>query len=315
MIQIANEPHTDTKCTKCEKVFSTVQKLNCHIERKIPCDRIMKCAKCNKEFARLSHYNQHQKRKTTCAPIKGDPTVQISPLTCIYCIKAFKSKYSLTNHYNICKIKNGGMNLLFDEINRLSAENKEMKKELKKIQRTTTINIDNSRVINNHTNVELNINFVCANTFSDYVIEFLKEETIKLLTAKENENKPVGELATKFLTQMIASLHRNPERPTFQGIYANDTSDDANEAFVHFAHGWIKTNWCNARYGTVHTICDPLSADPEVKESDKREVIECAKGAANYMGITPNEIFKEEDIKYLNKTAGDILAFDTIHRE
>jgi len=38
------------KCDKCNKEFKVKQSYQRHLNKKIPCDRIIKCEVCNREF-------------------------------------------------------------------------------------------------------------------------------------------------------------------------------------------------------------------------------------------------------------------------
>ena len=82
-------------CKLCKKVFGSIQSLERHHKRKIPCNRILKCMDCGKIFKLKSNLTRHKNRKTSCKPIHGNLTVKVNDKTCIYCRKVFKSKYNV----------------------------------------------------------------------------------------------------------------------------------------------------------------------------------------------------------------------------
>ena len=99
--------------------------------KKIPCDRKLKCDKCNIIFKNISNLKRHINRKNPCEPITGDPTQPTPMNTCHFCYRKFAHKQSLHNHFNTCKIKNGGMDLLFKKIEELTDEVKQLRPHIK----------------------------------------------------------------------------------------------------------------------------------------------------------------------------------------
>jgi len=53
-------------CHKCNKLFSTKQSLDRHLNRKYKCDRKIICEKCGLEFKTKQHLQNHQKIKGDC---------------------------------------------------------------------------------------------------------------------------------------------------------------------------------------------------------------------------------------------------------
>ena len=76
MIQIANAIPTTLQCKLCNRKFGTVQTLERHQKKKIPCDRVLSCEKCDMKFKRSNDLKKHQNRKTPCEPIQGDTTIK-----------------------------------------------------------------------------------------------------------------------------------------------------------------------------------------------------------------------------------------------
>jgi hypothetical protein len=58
----------------------------------------------------------HKNRKTPCLIREVKPENANNPNRCIYCNKIFAKPSNLTKHHKICKIKNGGMEILVDKV-------------------------------------------------------------------------------------------------------------------------------------------------------------------------------------------------------
>jgi len=64
------------KCNKCNKEFKAKQSYQRHLNKKIPCDRIIKCNNCHKIFKLMSHLTQHNNRKNKCIRIDLEKKVK-----------------------------------------------------------------------------------------------------------------------------------------------------------------------------------------------------------------------------------------------
>jgi uncharacterized C2H2 Zn-finger protein len=113
------------QCKRCKKPFSTASNLDKHLKKTRDCMEIIKCEKCDTIFKYKSELRKHVNRKTSCTPIKGKPTNQTSKNACDFCNKKLSSTQSIQRHYNVCKIKNGGISLLFRKVELLEKEMKE----------------------------------------------------------------------------------------------------------------------------------------------------------------------------------------------
>jgi hypothetical protein len=75
-----------------------------------------KCYKCGKEFKYQSHLERHVKNKTLCIIQEVDAKDLANPNRCIYCNKTMSRKPNLIKHLKTCKVKNGGIEILDDNV-------------------------------------------------------------------------------------------------------------------------------------------------------------------------------------------------------
>jgi len=75
-----------------------------------------KCYSCGKIFTKSGHLERHKKRATPCLIQEIKPEQVNNPNRCIFCNKIFTSVSNLNKHLKICKVKNGGMDILVDKV-------------------------------------------------------------------------------------------------------------------------------------------------------------------------------------------------------
>jgi uncharacterized C2H2 Zn-finger protein len=75
-----------------------------------------KCYNCGKMFKLTKDLIRHKNRKTPCLIREIADDQKLNPNRCIYCNKIFNKAANLTRHLSICKIKNGGMEILVDKV-------------------------------------------------------------------------------------------------------------------------------------------------------------------------------------------------------
>lgn len=75
-----------------------------------------KCYNCGKEFRTPADLARHKNRKTPCLIRDVTADDLNNPLRCIFCNKVFSRKDNLRKHYGVCKIKNGGMEILSEKV-------------------------------------------------------------------------------------------------------------------------------------------------------------------------------------------------------
>ena len=99
-------------CVKCSNEFKNKYILANHLNKKIPCDRIIKCLNCLKCFNTTQHLTRHMNRKNKC--IKID--VEAENIELKREIEELKSKQSITNNItNNNTINNTQINIFTPE--------------------------------------------------------------------------------------------------------------------------------------------------------------------------------------------------------
>lgn len=308
-VNMKNKP----TCEKCKQTFESFRTLDGHNNRKIPCDRVLSCVKCNREFKRLEHLVRHQNRKTTCSPIKGDPTKRAAPNTCIYCRKQLSTNSSLKRHHRVCVVKNGRMDILFDEVKRLkniNAEVKQLKDKIKLLEGNQVINITNNitNVQNNHINNTLNINFIhFEEDGGDKIREILGNDGVKLIEQKFVPELPMIEQLTNRVVNLIGLVFRNPEHKDLQGIYLVDPSKEKDNAYFHDGGQWQLTDWIPLRRRMLNKLYMEI-LDRKIKKKDTENITRTISGLSmdgdKQLSIEENDIIRKE--------IGDLMMFNTI---
>lgn len=313
--------NTTIECKKCGTKFGTIQNLENHTKKKIPCDRVLKCEKCNKIFKHKGHLNTHMNRKTPCEPIQGDPTKQTPENACHFCYKKFKSKYSLKNHFNVCKIKNGGMALLFKKVERLEKENKEMKEQLikngtivhqqnaQKIQNIDT-NIETQNIAN-HNNTVFNFTLINFGEGQEEIVKILAQEAPKILSAEQQMDVPLVKQIQDRIIGLVMKVHRNPEQKSLQNIYVTDPEKPKDNAFTYEEGKWKITDWDKLNKQLMNNLYNNLVL-AKIKKQDKLKVIKhifVEGGCGNSEMI---EKMTDDDVAEMYLEIGDKLNFKTI---
>jgi hypothetical protein len=308
MLHVTNNNQELLVCKKCNRKFGTIQTLERHLKKKIPCDRVLKCDKCNKVFKQLGHLTKHQNRKTSCEPIHGDPTVRVGPNTCIYCRKVFKSKYNVKAHLDICKIKNGGMEILFDEVKRLKEKVKVLERKQPQVQNIT----NNIETQNNHFGHTFNFNFINFGEGNGVIENILNTKGIQLLSEKFTQDIPRIDQISNRVIDLIGLVFRNPDHKELQGVYVLDLSKTKENAYYHEDGNWILTNWIILRSQLLQKLHNCLIKSAGNKRQDIEKIIK-------YLFVLGdcgdcNSVKKLTDVETLNvyNDIGEKLKFKTI---
>lgn len=309
------------KCEKCGIIFGTIQNLENHLRKKIPCDRILKCNKCDKTFKHKGHLTAHQNRKTPCEPIQGDPTKQTPKNTCHFCYKKLSSKYSLKNHFGVCKIKNGGMALLFKKVERLERENKEMKEQITKSDtkmivnggyqnQNNTQNIETQNIAN-HINTTFNFTLINFGEGQEEIVKILAKE-IQKLGLDGREDIPYIKQVKDRIIGLVMQVHRNPEQKELQNIYVTDPKSPTDNAFFYEDGKWKITDWGKLNSKVLRNLYNNLEISKLHKKEDKLEVMKHIFIAG---GCGDRETIKkmtDDDVAEMYLEIGNKLNFKTI---
>jgi hypothetical protein len=92
-----------------------------------------KCYSCCKSFVDNMHLQRHKNRKTPCIIRDVKPEDVRNPNKCHYCNKIFECNRNLLRHFKTCKIKNGGVEILYGKIiheQQMQEELDDLKKQL-----------------------------------------------------------------------------------------------------------------------------------------------------------------------------------------
>lgn len=317
MIKTANRVPLVPECRKCGKKFSTGQKLERHMNKKISCDRVIKCEKCNRIFSRTNDLKKHQERKTPCEPIQGDPTKETPENTCHFCYKKFKSKYILKNHYNVCKIKNGGMSLLFNEVKRL----KEQIEVLQSAQKTTvqgnqnvqnieTQNIETQNIAN-HNNTVFNFTLINFGEGQKEIVKILTKE-IEKLGVNENPDVPYIKQVKDRIIGLVMQIHRNPEQKELQNIYVTDPGQQKDNAFFYEDGKWQIGDWDKLNKTILRNLYDNIYDSNLHKKEDKLDIIKHIFVSGGCGDIKTIQKMTDDDLAEMYLEIGTKLNFKTI---
>jgi len=231
------------KCKRCNKVFSTIGNLDKHSKKARMCNKIIQCNKCNKMFKYNSDLLKHQNRKTPCDPIQGDPTKQTPKNTCHFCYKKLSTKQSVRRHFNTCKIKNGGMALLFkkvqqqdEKIKQIEKENKKMKEQIAQGGAKMIVHGDQNNQnietqnIANHNNTTFNFTLINFGEGQAEIVKILAQE-IQKLGIEGREDMPYIKQVKDRIIGLVMQVHRNPEQKELQNVYVTDPEKPKDNAF------------------------------------------------------------------------------------
>lgn len=244
-----------------------------------------KCYNCGKVFPTIQAIERHKNRKTPCLIREVDPKDINNPNRCIFCNKIFKQKQHLTRHLKICKIKNGGMEMLADKVKydqeiRILKElrekdKKENDEQIKKIKEekdeqikqlterlialeksaiqqpaqvvNNTVNITNNITINNYLKPNLTYLFGDGNLFKTT----FKEQLVQTPMA------------------MIPLIWFNPEHPENFSIYLVNKS--TKETLTYDGAAWLVSTADKVTKEVrdrAYEITDKIISNPSLKLID-----------------------------------------------
>jgi hypothetical protein len=279
-------------------------------------------------FKYKSDLVKHQNRKTPCDPIQGDPTKQTPKNTCHFCYKKLSSKYSLKNHFGVCKIKNGGMALLFkkvkdqgEKIKQMEKENKEMKEQITKSDtkmivnggyqnQNNTQNIETQNIAN-HINTTFNFTLINFGEGQEEIVKILSQE-IQKLGLDGREDIPYIKQVKDRIIGLVMQVHRNPEQKELQNIYVTDPKSPTDNAFFYEDGKWKITDWGKLNSKVLRNLYNNLEISKLHKKEDKLEVMKHIFIAG---GCGDRETIKkmtDDDVAEMYLEIGNKLNFKTI---
>jgi hypothetical protein len=302
-------------CEKCDRTFSNIQNLENHWKKKIPCDRELKCEKCDKEFKHISNLQRHQNRKNPCEPIAGDPTKNTPPNTCHFCYRKFAHKQSLQHHFNICKIKNGGMELLYKKIEELT--NKIDRLEL---GNNNIINNNNTVIDSNHHNTTINLQLVAydSDAHGDLMSNVLDEYLPLILKQPYDEGRTHDDQLAERIKTILMRVYRNPEYKQLQNVYVVPEKKKDN-AFMYIGDikdveckRWKISDWDTLGKDMLSKIWN--YADSNKTVSKKEDVLNVMKHMFGLAGLGESAVdnMTDENVRELWTDIGKKLKYTTL---
>jgi hypothetical protein len=177
------------------------------------------CYNCGKTFKKQSDLVRHKNRKTPCLIRDITPEQRSNPNRCIFCNKIFSTVGNLNKHHKICKIKNGGMDILdqktqyeqtirilqerdkqnIELLSDMSHQLEEMRDHIKNISNNT---VNNTKIKGNNNN---------NNTFNFYNCNTPYTDTLRIT----QDDLLVENIACK----MIELIYFNKDIPANHTIY------------------------------------------------------------------------------------------------
>lgn len=200
---------------------------------------VKKCYSCGKMFKTPTDLMRHKNRKTPCLIRDVKPEQINNPLRCMFCNKIFSNNSHLVRHLKICKIKNGGMDILVDKVHyeqkirdleAQQALSLQREKEKDQLLQQLKDRFDKLEMM-----VEKPVHQVINNTINNGVIVNICHYTnpcIDGLTVTATEIASVAKLS-KLLLQKI---YFNPLQPQNHCIYLKNKKDKS--LIIHDAGAW-----------------------------------------------------------------------------
>ena len=206
-----------------------------------------KCYSCGKIFRTPADLLKHKNRKTPCLIREVAPEHVNNPNRCIYCNKIFSKKENLTRHYKICKIKNGGMEILVDKVRneqeirilreQMEHNNKEKDEQIKILMdevaalKKAIVAPITGNIINNTNNFNAPIN-ITINNYLKPNLKHLVNDNLFTNTFKQNlVQTPMA---------IVPLIWFNPEHPENFSIYLVNKS--TKETLTYDGTNWVVTN-------------------------------------------------------------------------
>jgi hypothetical protein len=307
-------------CDKCKKEFASSYGLDKHILRKIPCDRIIKCGKCNKMFVKMGDLIRHHNRKTPCEPIQGNMLVPILDNRCQFCGKEYTNKYSLKNHLSVCKIKNGGMEALFDTLIKQKQAMEKQQDQINKLEQKLNINNNIGEqnnagrdIIKNHFNTTINIPLVCfmGDEHQEKMLQIVRDN-LSILHKPPETDVPHQEQLCNRIGEFVEAIYRNPEHKELQNVYTKHDFEklNKNNAFTYEGDipSWHIGDWDKVSKDILNKIYGALVMSTMKNKDDVLSVMKTITSAAGF----GDEKISDENLHELYCEIGRRMGFATL---
>ena len=239
-------------CEKCNKEFNKKSNYLMHINKKFDCsNKNIKITLKNSEITPKNSKKTEKAEKLKNSYINSD-------LICKYCKKLFSRKDNLKKHFNRCKVKKQDENekdLIFkqllekdEQIKQLIEQNKQLFEQNKEIVKMNTEIVEKyddlltkSKKLNKNCkavqNIQNNTTNIKDSNINIQVIQFGKEDLNKIDKKQYlkifNNARSLGH---KFFTDVVKTIHFNPDYPEFQNIYISDINRE--KCMIHDGENW-----------------------------------------------------------------------------
>lgn len=207
-----------------------------------------KCYNCGKVFRDENDLNRHKKRKTPCLIRDIKDEDKVNPNRCIYCNKIFAKSFTLTKHLKSCKIKNGGLDKLYDKVKyeeTIRIMKEEHERQIANITAAVTAAavvacekkieemlskqvVTNNTIIGNNNN---NINITVNNYNKPNIDHLIKLDTFSKLFLDKVVGTPM---------ELISKIWYDPEHPENTSIHL--VNKKSGETLVMQNGAWITEN-------------------------------------------------------------------------
>ncbi|SIP85790.1 Zinc finger C2H2-type [Pacmanvirus A23] len=228
-----------------------------------------KCYNCGKDFRDNLDLTRHKNRKTPCLIREVAPEQINNPNRCIFCNKVFANVGNKNKHLKLCKVKNGGMDILVDKVKydqeirilkeqreqdirdkdeqlkKLKEENEEkiqkLMEEVDALKKAVTIQqpVQPQQIINNTFNAPIN------NTVNITINNYMTPNIQGLVITPEEIMS-----ADKISKLILQKLYFNPELPENHCMYLQNKKDKT--MILYDSGKWKSVTGEN----TKNVICD-----------------------------------------------------------
>ncbi len=186
-----------------------------------------KCYNCGKVFRAPVNLQAHKNRKTPCVIREIGPENINNPLRCIFCNKISSNKSNLLKHHKVCKIKNGGMDILDDKVRH--------EQEIRILKEQREKDIENHDREINELREQFNRLAEQLKTKPEVTNQIVNNGTVNITNNFYNYDKPFVEtiklteddlLVTSIIKKMLELVYFNKNLPQNHTLYLPNIKED-----------------------------------------------------------------------------------------